>query len=84
MAARTGYRVTSALAAALLLGLVLVSYRARTFHYCATTGPRPEARVAAGEEPCRPDEEPLETGRLGWPGKIKLAAKAAAKVCGAD
>jgi hypothetical protein len=37
-----------------------------------------------GAESCGVEEEPLEWQRLGWPGKIKLAAKASAKALGAN
>ena len=77
-------RVIGALAGVLLLTLLLVSYRAQTFHYCAGTGDRPQARVAGAAETCGPDEEPLEWQRLGWPGKIKLAAKAAGRAFGGN
>jgi len=63
---------------------LFIAYRARTFHYCASTGDRPEARITDGSEPCGPDQEPLEWRRVGWAGKIKLAAGAAAKVLGAN
>ena len=68
----------------LLLTLVLVSYRTRTFHYCAGTGDRPIARVVEGSETCAADEEPLEFKRLGWPGRLKLAAQTTAKALGAN
>ncbi len=79
----SGSRLMGAVAVAFLLAVLFVSYRARGFHYCAGTGNRPQARVAAGDEPCFPDEEPLEWQRLGWPGRVKLGARATAKAFGA-
>jgi hypothetical protein len=79
---RNGNRLMGAVAVMFLLALLLLSYRVRTFHYCAGLGDRPQARVAGSAESCGPDEEPLEFERLGWPGKIKLAARATAKAFG--
>ncbi|MGO9258729.1 MAG: hypothetical protein ACLQU1_20775 [Bryobacteraceae bacterium] len=84
MPQRSGARVMGALTAVFLCAALFVSYRARTFHYCAGTGDRPQARVAGSAESCAPDEEPLEFERLGWPGKLRLAARAAAKAFGAN
>jgi hypothetical protein len=81
---RNGARLIGGLAGVFLLTLLFVSYRARTFSYCASTGDRPQARVAGRGESCGPDEEPLEWQRLGWPGKLKLAATATAKALGAN
>jgi hypothetical protein len=77
-------RLVGVIAGVLLLTLLFVSYRVRTFHYCASLTERPQARVAAGAESCGPEEEPLQFERLGWPGKIKLAARATAKAFGID
>ena len=63
----------------LVLIFLFIGYRAQTFHYCASIGGRPEARLVNGSEPCGPDEEPLEWRRLGMPGRIKLAVRTAAK-----
>lgn len=79
---RIGLIVT--LTVALLLMLLFVGYRTRTFHYCASAGDRPEARVVGGSQSCGQDEEPLEWQRLGWPGRMKLAASAAAKAFSAN
>ena len=79
MPKRTGI---GTLIAVLVLLLLFVGYRARTFHYCASTGDRPQARIVSGS--CAQDEEPLEWGRLGWPGRIKLAAATTAKAFGGN
>jgi hypothetical protein len=81
---QNGFRLFAVVAGVLLLTLLFVSYRARTFHYCAGIGDRPAARVADSAAPCRADEEPLEFRRLGWPGSLKLAAQATAKAFGAN
>lgn len=69
-------------AVALFLLVLFTAYRARSFHYCASLGNRPEARIASGSEPCGENEEPLYWGRLGWFGRAKLAARTVAKSFG--
>jgi hypothetical protein len=68
----------------LVLALLFIGYRARTFNYCASTSDRPEARIVSGSESCGPDEERLEWRRLGWFGRIKLTGRTAAKAFGAN
>jgi hypothetical protein len=84
VAQRNASRVLTGLAGVLLLAALFVSYRARSFRYCASMDERPQARIAGSGETCSPGEEPLDARRLGWPGRIKLAAKAAAKAFGAN
>jgi len=84
MANRNGIGPIGTLAAAALLTLLFVWIRAHTFHYCASTGDRPQARIVGGSESCAQDEEPLDWRRLGWPGRIKLAASTTAKAFGAN
>jgi hypothetical protein len=68
----------------LVLALVFIGYRARTFNYCASTGDRPAPRIVTGSESCGPNEEPLEWRRLGWYSRIKLTGRTAAKALGAN
>jgi hypothetical protein len=49
---RNGIRLIGTLTVALLLMLLFVGYKARTFHYCAGTGDRPEARIVGSAESC--------------------------------
>lgn len=84
MAKRGHTPLWTGIAGILMLMALFVSYRARTFHYCASMGDRPQARVAGSAETCGPEEETLEWQRLGWPGKIKLAARTTAKAFGAN
>src|ERR1051325_12206858 len=71
-----------ALAGICLLTLLFVLYQGRTFHYCAGKGERPQARIVGSADSCGPDEEPLDWRELGWPGRIKLAARTTAKAFG--
>ena len=80
---RNGIGIMVTLTVALLLTLLFVGYRARTFHYCAGKGEF-RARVVAESQSCRQDEEPLAWRRLGWAGRIKLAASTAAKAFSAN
>jgi hypothetical protein len=59
-----------------------VSYRVRTFHYCAGFADR--ARVVSAEEPCSAEEQPLDWNVLGYVGKLKLAGSTVAKALGAN
>ena len=81
---RNVFRTVIGIAGVLLLSLAFVSYRARTFHYCAVLGDHPSARVMGGAETCRPTEEPLEISHVGGLGKLKLAAQTAAKAFGSN
>jgi hypothetical protein len=81
---RNGIGAIVAPTVAFLVMLLFVGYRARTFHYCAGTGDRPEARIVSGSQSCGRDEEPLKWRRLGWFGRMKLAANTAAKAFSAN
>jgi hypothetical protein len=76
--------ITEALAGILVLSIMFVSWRARTFHYCFGYGGRGAARVTSGAEPCAPDETPGDWRRAGWLGKIELVGTAAAKAFGGN
>ena len=81
---RNGLHIFGAVAGVLLIVVLLVSYRARTFHYCAGLGGRPPTRVVEGSESCGPGEEPLDWLALGWPAKLKLAVQTTATALGAN
>jgi len=70
------------LAAVLLLLLLFVGYRVRTFHYCVPVGGRPQARIVSGSETCGTNEEQLEWRRMGIPGRIRLAARTVGEAFG--
>ena len=76
-------RVLAVLAGILVLLLLFASYRARGFHYCAEEEEF-HARVVSSDEPCGPDESPLEWRRLGWVSRLKLIGNTAAKAVGAN
>ena len=78
--------VTPALAAiaAVLVLLLFVAYRARAFHYCLEDGERPQVRVVTNDEPCSPDEGPMEWESLGLRSELKLLGMTAAKAFGAN
>ena len=76
-------RLLAVMAGILVVLLLFASYRARGFHYCAAEQEF-HARVVSGDQPCSPDESPLEWNRLGWGSKLKLIANTAAKAAGAN
>jgi hypothetical protein len=76
-------RVLAVIASIVVLLLLFASYRARDFHYCAEEEEF-QARVVSSDEPCGPDESPLEWRRLGWVSKLKLIGNTAAKAVGAN
>jgi len=78
------FRFFATLVGALLLTLVFVSYRARSFHYCAGTGDHPAVRVVDSATPCGSDEVPLEIRSVGWRGRLKLAAQTTARAFDAN
>jgi hypothetical protein len=67
-----------------LVLLLFVAYRARTFHYCVDDGERPQVRVKSNDEPCSPDEDPMEWKVLGLRAKFKLLGNTASKALGAN
>lgn len=81
---RNWIRLIATLAGALLLTVLFVSYRARSFRYCAGTGDHPAARVVDSAGSCGADEEPLEIRSVGWLGRLKLAAQTTARAFGAN
>lgn len=72
------------IASVLLISLLFVSYRARTFHYCLGFRELAQARVVSSDEPCSPDEQPLEWEILGWASKLKLVGNTIVKAVGAN
>jgi hypothetical protein len=76
-------RVLAVTASIVVLLLLFAFYRARGFHYCAEEEEF-RARVVSSDEPCGPDESPLEWNRLGWASKLKLIGNTAAKAVGAN
>lgn len=77
--------ITPVLAAiAVALVLLFVVYRARGFRYCVEDGEHPQVRIVSSEEPCSPDEGPMELERLGLQSKLKLVGNIAAKAFGAN
>ena len=69
-------------ASMLAISLLFVSYRARAFHYCM--GFRQQARVVSFDEPCSPDEQPLDWQVLGYGSKLKLVGSTIVKAFGAN
>ena len=76
-------RLLMIMAGILAVLLFFASYRARGFHYCAAEQEF-HARVVSGDEPCGPDESPLEWNRLGWGSTLRLIGNTAAKAVGAN
>jgi hypothetical protein len=68
-----------AVIACIFLLLVFVSYRARSFHYCVGFKERAQARVGSADEPCSPEEQPLEWRILGLKSKLELVGNTIAK-----
>jgi hypothetical protein len=66
----------------LVISGLFVSYRARAFHYCM--GFREQARVVSTDEPCSPDEQPLEWEVLGYASRVKLVGSTIVKAFGAN
>jgi hypothetical protein len=80
MKKRSIIQAVAAIVGVFVLALPLfVAYRARAFHYCVDDGERPQVRVVSNDEPCSPDEGPIEWGRMGWQSKVKVLGNTAAK-----
>jgi hypothetical protein len=75
-------RVLAVITSIEVLLLLFASYRARGFHYCAEEEEF-QARVVSSDEPCGPDERPLDWNRLGpsndW---VRSAKKYAGTIIG--
>jgi len=73
-----------AVTAILVVLLLFVSYRARAFHYCFAFSERGQPRVLTADEPCNPDEQPLEWEILGGASKVRLVGNTIVKAFGAN
>ncbi len=74
--------ILAVVASLLAFSLLFVSFRARAFHYCM--GFQEQARVVSIDEPCSPDEQPLEWEVLGYAGKLKLVGSTIGRAFGAN
>ncbi|HEY1759059.1 MAG TPA: hypothetical protein VGG72_27050 [Bryobacteraceae bacterium] len=74
----------AAIVGVLVLLSLFVAFRARTFHYCVEDGERPQVHVTGDDEPCGPDEGPIEWDSMGLPSRFRLLRDTAAKAFGAN
>jgi hypothetical protein len=80
-------RLVTVIAAAVILLVVFVSYRARTFHYCVGNNERSQtSHLADGNQPCSPDEQLMDWrekwSQLGWREKFRTLGTTAVEAFG--